>query len=142
MLIHRSLFLTLSSAVAIAVGSLAIALPQVLLESKGVAPPHDAAAVWVREVGVAILALGVMMFLVRRHGESPTLRCFFFGNAFVQLGLLPIEIAAYHERVVTQLSGIIPNSGLHVVLASGFLVYAARMRGTAAANIGLTPPDS
>jgi hypothetical protein len=126
--LHRSMFLTLSSAVALAVGTFALAFPHALLESKGVAPPHDAAAIWVREVGVAIFALGVMMFLVRHHAESPTLRAFFFGNAIVQLGLLPIEIGAYHRRVITQVSGIIPNTVLHVVLASGFLVFAARMR--------------
>lgn len=126
------MFLTFSSAVALAVGSFAVALPHALLESKGVAPPNDAAAIWVREVGVNIFALGAMMFLVRRHPESPTLRAFLFGNGIVQLGILPIEIGAYHDRVITHLSGIVPNSLLHVVLASGFLLFAARMRGSAA----------
>jgi hypothetical protein len=76
---------------------------------------------------------GVIMFLVRRHAESPTLRAIFFGNAIVQIGLLPIELAAYHERVITRISGIIPNSLLHLVLASGFWVFAVRMTRTPAA---------
>jgi len=126
------MFLTLSSAVAFGVGSLAVALPQVLLESKGVAVPNAAAAVWVREVGVAILALGVILFLVRRHADSPTLRCFFLGNAIVHLGLLPVELAAYQDGVLAHVAGIIPNSVLHVLCASGFLVYAATMRVTPA----------
>src|SRR4051812_45273139 len=102
MTIHRSMFLTLSSVVALAVGSLALAFPHMVLESKGVAAPNDAAAIWVREVGVTIFALGVMMFLVRKHAESPTLRAFFFGNAIVQLGLFPIEIGAYQEGLITR----------------------------------------
>jgi hypothetical protein len=132
------MFLTLSSAVALAVGGLALALPHVVLDSKGVAPPNDAAAIWVREVGVTIFALGVMMFLVRKHADSPTLRAFFFGNAIVQLGLFPIEIRAYQEGLITQLSGILPNSVLHIVLASGFLLFASRMKGTAADREKLT----
>jgi hypothetical protein len=123
---NRSLFLTLASLVALAVGSFALALPRTLLASKGVALPNEAAAIWVREVGVAIFALGVTLFLVRKHADSPTLRALFFGNALVQLGLLPIELSAYRERVITLASGIIPNSALHVLLASGFLVLAVR----------------
>lgn len=128
MTLSRSQFLTFSSAIALAVGFMALAFPHALLAGKGVASPNDAAAVWVREVGVTILALGLMMFLVRKHSDSPTLRAFLFGNALIQLGLLPIEIHAYRQQVITQLSGIVPNSVLHVVLASGFSIFAARMR--------------
>jgi hypothetical protein len=131
---YRTLFLTVSSAVALAVGTFAVALPHALLESKGVALPNDAAVVWVRELGVAILSLGVMLFLVRRHADSPALRAFLCGNALVHVGLLPIEITAYRAGVVTHVSGIVPNSVLHVVLAVGFLAFAARMSKPAAAR--------
>jgi hypothetical protein len=124
----RTLFLTLSAAVALGIGALALAFPHALLESKGVAAPNAAAALWVRELGVVIFALGVMMFLVRKHDASPTLRAFLFGNAIVQIGLLPLEIVAYHEQVITLVSGIVPNSVLHLVLASGFGVFASRMK--------------
>jgi hypothetical protein len=123
------MFLTFSSGVAVAVGCFAVVLPQVLLESKGVALPNEAAAVWVRELGVAIFALGVTLFLVRKHAASPTLRAVLYGNALVQLGLLPIEITAHHERVLTRVAGIVPNSLLHVVLALGFLACASRRVG-------------
>jgi hypothetical protein len=128
MMLRRSTFLTLSSAVALAVGIFALAAPGTLLESKGVALPNDAAAIWVRELGVAIFALGLLMLLVRNHADSPTLRAIFFANALVQLGLLPIEIRAHHVGVITHLSGIVPNSVLHVALATGFLIFGARMR--------------
>ena len=62
MLPRRSTVLTINAAVALAVGTFALALPQPLLEGKGVELPNDAAAVWVREVGVIILALGVIVF--------------------------------------------------------------------------------
>jgi len=123
-MLSRSTFLTLSSAVALAIGLFALLCPARLLESKGVAVPNDAAAVWVREVGVLIFALGVIMFLVRRHPDSATLRAVLFGNAVVQLGLLPIELEAFHAGVITELSGIVPNSVLHVLLAGGFLGFA------------------
>ncbi len=129
-MISRKIFLTLSSSVALAVGSFALLLPHALLESKGVAPPREVAAIWVREVGVSIFALGVVMFLVRKHAESPTLRAFLIGNAIVQLGLFPIEISAYRAELITRLWGIIPNSVLHVALAIGFLFFGARMRSS------------
>jgi hypothetical protein len=128
MMIQRSMFLTLSSAVALAVGSFALVAPRVLLESKGVALPNPAAAIWVREVGLTIFAYGVTLFLVREHGDSTTLRAFFWGNAIVQFGLFPIEIGAYHAGLITQLSGIVPNSVIHVLLGTGFSIFAARMR--------------
>jgi hypothetical protein len=130
MLRYRTTFLTLSSLIALAVGAFALALPHALLESKGVSLPNHAAAVWVREVGITILALGVILFLVRKHADSPTLRAVLFGNAIVQLGLLPIEIRAYQNGVLGLASGIIPNSVLHVLLAGGFLLFAVRMRAT------------
>jgi hypothetical protein len=128
MMLHRSLFLTLSAAVALAVGSFAFAFPYTLLESKGVAPPNGAAAIWVREVGIIIFALGLILFLVRKHADSPTLRALLFGNGLVHLGLLPIEIGAYRAGAILRLSGIVPNSVLHVALAIGFLIFAARIR--------------
>jgi hypothetical protein len=128
MMLRRSTFLTLSSAVALAVGTFALTAPHALLESKGVALPNGAAATWVRELGVTIFALGVLMFLVRNHTDSPTLRAIFFASTLVQLGLLPIEICAYHAGVITRLSGIVPSSLLHVALASGFLICGIRMR--------------
>lgn len=134
MMLQRSTFLTLSAAVALSVGCFALAFPRALLESKGVAPTNDAAAVWVREVGVTIIAQGAILLLIRKHADSATLRAIFVGSAMVQLGLFPIELVAYRERVITLVSGIVPNSVLHLVLASGFLVFAARMKAPVAAR--------
>lgn len=123
----RSLFLTFSSAIALGVGILALTLPRALLDSKGVALPNSAATVWVREVGVMIFALGVLLLLVRKHDDSPTLRAVLLGNAVTHLGLLPVELAAYHEQVLTRASGVVPNTLLHLVLALGSLFFAARL---------------
>jgi hypothetical protein len=125
---HRAWFLTLSAPIALAIGSFAIVLPRALLAGKGVALPNEAAVVWVREVGVNVLAVGLVLFLVRRHADSPTLRALLIGNAALQLGLLPIEIAAFYDGVITRASGIVPNSVLHLVLATGFVVLAGGVR--------------
>jgi hypothetical protein len=123
-MLSRCTFLTLSSTVALAIGLFALACPELLLTSKGVALPNDAAAVWVRELGIVIVALGLVMFLVRRHADSPTLRAVLVGNAVVQLGLFPLELEAFHAGIITRLSGVVPNSVLHVVLAAGFSFFA------------------
>ncbi len=128
MTFHRSTFLTLSSLVALAIATLATALPTVLLESKGVRLPNPAAVLWVREVGVLIFGSGLTLFLVRHHEDSPSLRALFLGNAVVQIGLLPLELLAYRDGVITLVSGIIPNSVLHGLLAAAFFFLARRIR--------------
>jgi hypothetical protein len=121
------MFLTFAGVIALAVGTMALGFPQVLLASKGVVI-GPAVVVWVREVGVALLAIGVMAMLVRRAPDSAAVRAFLVGNAVLQAGLFPIEIAAYQAGTITLLSGVVPNSVLHLLLASGFSWFAWRTR--------------
>ena len=121
----RSTFLTLAAMVAFAVGAFALFAPAVLLATKGVS--SAAAGVWTREIGVLLLAIGVTALMVRKHEDSPTLRAFLMGNAAIQFGLFPIEILAYREGTITMLSGIVPNSIVHLCLAAGFIYYTAKM---------------
>jgi hypothetical protein len=122
----QSLFLSIAAIIALAVGAFALLAPAALLASKGVS--SAAASVWTQEVGVLLIAIGVIVFSVRNHADSPTLQAVLNGNAIVQLGLLPIEVLAYREGTITQLSGIVPNSVLHLCLAVGFLYYATTMK--------------
>lgn len=123
---NRTSFMTVASLVALAVGTVATAFPQVLLASKGVdlSPP---VIVWVRQVGVLLLAVGGMAFGMRRHPDSPTLRVFLLGNGVHQLMLAPIEVLAFRDGTITRLSGIVPNTVLHVLLATAFFGFGLRM---------------
>ncbi len=118
----RHIFLSLASGIALAVGVFALAAPSVLLASKGIT--SAAAAVWVREVGVLLVAVGISVFLVRHHSDSPTLRALLVGNLLVQLGLMPLEVLAYRDGIITELAGIVPNTIIHALLACGFGYYA------------------
>ena|SRR2546429_2900410 len=122
----RELLLTVSALVAVPVGVFAAAFPRRLLASKGVAP-NTAAEIWVREVGVMIIATGLVAFLVRGEPNSPALRAVLIGNAVVQFGLLPIEVIALARGAITKVSGIVPNTALHVVLTACFGYYAITM---------------
>lgn len=122
----RTTFLTFAALTASAVGLAAITVPEQFLAGKGVTD-DPGAVVWMREVGVLVLASGVVAFLVRKHADSPTLRAVLVGNALVQLGLFPIEILAYRSGVITKLGGIVPNSILHLVLAGAFLHFARKV---------------
>lgn len=62
------------------------------------------------QVGVGLLGTGVVSFLIRGHAPSATVRVFLF------------------DGTITKLSGIVPNTVLHVVLASGFLFFALQER--------------
>ena len=83
---------------------------------------------WIRQVGVAILGIGLVSFLIRGHAPSATIRAFLYGNAAHQLMLAPIEVVAFRAGTITKLSGIVPNTVLHVLLATGFLYFASKER--------------
>lgn len=119
---RRTWFMTLAGGVALLVGAIASLAPEWVLLGKGV-PVAPAVLVWVREVGVAILAIGGMSLALRRHPDSPALQVFLLGNAAHQLMLAPIEVVAYLDGTIPRLSGIVPNTTLHLVLAAGFLSF-------------------
>jgi len=128
----RHVFLTIAALIALTVATLALLWPAHLLHGKGVAP-SAAAEVWIREVSVLLIALAVLVLMVRKHDDSPTLRAVLVFNMLVQLGLFPIEIAAYLDGVITRGWGIVPNSVLHLVLAACFAYYARSPRQAASA---------
>lgn len=126
-MVSRFLFLTCAAAVAVGVGGVALFAPEVMLASKQVTG-NPAAQVWMREVGALLLAVGIMVWCVRADDDSPTLRALLWGNALMQLGLLPIELVAHAQGVIPNLMGVVPNTMLHVVLALGFVHYARAIR--------------
>lgn len=121
--LSRKHFLTFAAVVALGVGGVALTAPDVLLASKGIVA-NAAAGVWMREVGVALVSIGFIAWIIRDHPDSRTMRAFLWGNALLQLLLLPVEILAYAQGTITSLSGIVPNSILQVLLGLGFFVYA------------------
>ena len=126
-------FLTLVSLVALAVGTMALALPATLLESKGVLP--DAATqIWVRQTGLLILATGLSTYLVRAHPDSATLRSLLLCNAALQAGILPIELGAHFQGTIPRLSSVLPNSIFHLFSGLGFLYFGLRMRSRLSAS--------
>lgn len=122
-ILRRKYFLAFASVVALGVGSVALFAPDVLLSTKGVVG-NAAATVWMREVGAMLVAIGFIAWCVRDHPDSPTMRAFLWGNALLQLLLLPVEILAYGHGDITNFLGIVPNSALNVLLALGFFVSA------------------
>lgn len=126
----RTIFLTVSSTIALLVGLLATAAPARLLAGKGVAA-EPATMVWVRQVGVLLVALGCLGLWVRGHPDSPTMRAYLGVNALIQAAFFPIELWAYRAGTITALGGIVPNTVLHAVLAVGFgwFWWRARLGG-------------
>lgn len=122
---QQKTFLTLAAAIALCVGTTAVLFPAALLASKGTVP-STAADVWMREVGVLLVCIGVIASLVRKHADSATMRVLMLGNLLVQLGLLATEVLGYADGVITKLSGLIPNAVLHLVLAAGFAYFWLR----------------
>ena len=66
----------------------------------------------------------------RADPHSPTLRALSIGNLVIQLGLPPIDPLAYLSGVFVSLGSFVPNTLLHVVLATAF-TYCLRAMGRA-----------
>lgn len=124
----RSTFLGLSGVTAAAVGLMAMLSPATLLAGKGVVPTV-ATCLWLREVGVFLLALAFLNLMVRTHPDSATLRVILLCNALVHVGLFPLEPLALQAGTITKASGILPNSILHVVLATASVAFAWQRPG-------------
>ncbi len=123
----RTSFLTLASLVAFAVATFALGFPALLLAAKGV-QPTPSVVVWVREVGALIFAAGATTLMARKSSDSSALRAILMGNAVLHLGLLPIELLAFSNGVITQGMGVAPNSLLHLALLLGFLKFAREVK--------------
>jgi amino acid permease len=122
----RKSFLTLASFIAIIVGFFALFFPVLLQESKGTSP-NSATYVWTSEVGILLIAIGLMAFMIRKEDNSTPIRAFFFVNFIIQIGLFLIELFAYLNDVIIKISGIIPNLTIHLLLAIGFLFFWINM---------------
>lgn len=124
---QRKTFLTIASIIPMAVGSLALVAPALLIGVLKGAETNPAAEVMARTVGVLLLTVGLVSFLVRGEGDSSTLRAVLTGNLVLQLALLPIDPLAYASGVFVGLGSFLPNTILHVVLALAFAYYLRAM---------------
>lgn len=127
----RKVFMSVVACVALLVGSFALIGPGAFLQGAKGALPSAAAEVMMREVGILLISVGILGWLVRAQPDSPTLKSVLWANALLQVGIFPIEIAAYLRGVFPVLSGILPNSVFHVVAAAGFMYFASKCRADA-----------
>jgi hypothetical protein len=125
----RVAFLTSTSIIALSIGLLALLAPSVLLQEIKHAAPSEAANVMARTVGALLVSVGVLAFWVRRHPPSPTLRAVLGVNLLLQLLILPIDPLAWHGGTFQTLGSFLPNTALHLLLASGFAYHWWRLRG-------------
>lgn len=117
----RKTLLTLTAVTAIAVGTLALLAPGILIEKIKVAAPSATADVMARTAGVLLVTIGLLNFLVRGHGDSPTMRAILLVNLILQVPILPIDPLAFLSGTFTTLGSFMPNTILHLLLAVGFV---------------------
>lgn len=116
----RTALFTVTGIVALCVGALALFAPAVLITNFKAAAPSASANVMARTVGVLLLAVGLLDLLVSRHADSLTLRAILIVNLVLQLALLPIDPLAFVAGTFTTLGSFVPNTILHILLATAF----------------------
>ena len=123
----RKTFLLIVSPIALIIGSSALFFPAMLLESNGVISSHET-QVWMREVGVLLIAMSIILFLSHNQDDSRSLRAILIGNFVVQIGLFLVELLAFQNGIIKDISGIAPNGILHIILSVGFLYFTVKMK--------------
>jgi len=131
----RKVLLTITAVTASAIGALALFGPDVLIQTVKTAAPSATANVMARTVGVLLMAIGLLNFLVRRHGNSPTMRAILTVNLALQIGIMPIDPLAFLGGTYATLGSFVPNTILHILLAAGF---AWQLRAARVASSGTT----
>lgn len=130
----RKTFLTIHALVALLVGAVALLAPGYLIAGVKQAQSNPAAEVMGRTVGVLIASMGVLAFSVRSHPDSATMRSVLWANLLLQLAILPIDPIAYMSGTFHSLGSFVPNTILHIALASGFVFYLRDMGRAPAAH--------
>ena len=129
----RKLFLTIAAVIAALVGGLSLLAPDILIGPVKASVANPAALVMARTVGVLLLCVALLAFLVRDHADSPTMQSVLTANLALQLGILPIDPLAYLNGTFGTLGAFVPNTIVHVLLASGFAYYLLQLRKRLAA---------
>jgi len=80
------------------------------------------------ETGMLLFAVGLIVFWLRKEPNSLALKAVLSGVVVIQIGLLLIEVLAYFRHAITEISGIVPNCILHVVLIVGLGFYVSKMK--------------
>lgn len=131
-------FLTFVAAGALAIGSVAAFAPEFLLAEVKQVAPEPVALVMARTVGVLLLTVGALNAMVRTHRWSPTLRAVLVADLLLQVLIVPIDPLAFLSGTFQTLGSFLPNTLLHVVVASGCVYYlrseAARSGMSSARN--------
>ena len=124
----RKTFLTITSIIVLLIGCFALTSPGVLITSVKYAAPSETANVMARTVGILLITVGLLNFLVKDHEDSPTMRSILIANLVLQIGIMPIDPSAYASGVYRTVGSFAPNTILHILLASGFIYYLAKMK--------------
>lgn len=119
----RKTFLSIVAVVACTIGGVAAFAPYFLLTVVKSVEANGAAATMARTVGVLLLAVGVLNFAVRGHGDGPTMRAVLKANLLLQVCILPIDPVAYMQGIFPNPGAFVPNTILHVILAGGFAFF-------------------
>lgn len=89
--------------------------------------PSGEAEAMARTVGTLLLSVGVLNFLVRHDPDSKTMKSVLTANLVLQLLILPVDPLAYLSGVYPIVDSFLPNTVLHIVLASGFVYYLRQL---------------
>jgi hypothetical protein len=124
----RKTFLVIASVVALLFAVIMIAAPGKVMQSQGLTADEPVKAT-LQFLGVMILAVAIITYLSRNDPGSIALRAVLIGSIVVHVLSMAMDWITYARGVFSQVSGIIPGTVVHTLLAIGFIYYLVKLPG-------------
>ena len=123
---QRSTFLLICSGITVLFGGSMLFAPSIAADGYALAPTPELIMMF-RAVGAAVLAIGVVNFLVRNEPDSTALRSVLVLNALYHtLAIINVGVSIAAGAVL--IGAAVPGLSAHLFIGAGSGLFAARLK--------------
>ena len=126
----RQTFLIIAATVGTVFSLYMFLAPAKMMEGMGI-QSNDSINAILQVMCVMLFSISVITFLARKDEGSIALRAIIIGSIFMHIASIPIDWIAFQRGVFTQISGLIPGTIVHIILAIGFILCLKNLKQVA-----------
>jgi len=122
----RSIFLIIASIISVLFGCMMFFLPDMVAEGFG-STPTPFSNFLMREMGLLVLASGILNFLVRNDSDSMALKAIFIFNIVYHVTMIPIVLIGVSQEVFA-IDKSFGGLAAHLSIGVGSLFYLLKIK--------------
>ena len=116
----RQTFFTIAASIGVLFSAYMILAPDKMMEGMG-SQSSETTNIILQVMCVMLFSIAVMLFLARKDEGSIALRAIIIGNIVMHIASIPIDWIGYNKGIFTKISGLVPGTIIHIILAIGFI---------------------